>query len=540
MDATKEHTDLSYWVYNVLPYEADRNANAYLVYPQLWIVVPVLTPNASDKALIYAGKSFSHYSYLENGALHYFGQSPSQGKGNMSIAAHSSYYKNDIGRYKTIFQVLPISRPWDTVWYFEKNSAWSYDLYEYEITESYETDEKDVSILSYNNDGNTYLTTYGCYPIGSNEKRRVNKSILKRTTLEHSPLNGIQHIESLIQSPPQSTAAPIEKPKTQEPTTLIGKSKLDSLLTSSSPLTPPITVIHTSGTPQDVASRIAVAMKWDIALGVAPIRWQSVTTAAAPKLWERSTRSITTTADSKPTKQLSIEIWDTRKVMKNVIVATTTLGAWDLVDIPTIVNPLLATNTCHEVKENSIITLGEKTKSRDQVVFQGLMLAYGLTSFANTDDYKPENGLKRYEAAKILVTFAKNILCRQQKATYTEWMYTDIQWVDATLVPYIKQAYEYGIMKGGKWKFRPLDRISKQEFIAGLMRIVLNSYLTEKNDKDWYKNYETVFADYGLQTLVLDETMINRYDMSKIFYKLYYNDQYTWTKQWYILPSTIQ
>ncbi len=75
------------------------------------------------------------------------------------------------------------------------------------------------------------------------------------------------------------------------------------------------------------------------------------------------------------------------------------------------------------------------------------MHAYGLTSFADTDAFKPENGLKRYEAAKILVTFAKNVLCRKAKTTYTEGMYKDIEGVDPTLVPYIKQAYEYGIMK---------------------------------------------------------------------------------------------
>ncbi len=45
-------------------------------------------------------------------------------------------------------------------------------------------------------------------------------------------------------------------------------------------------------------------------------------------------------------------------------------------------------------------------------------------------------------------------------------MYSDIAGVDPTLVPYIKEAYEYGIMKGGKGKFRPLDRISRQEFVA--------------------------------------------------------------------------
>ncbi len=35
MDSAKEHTSLSYWVNTVLPFSADRNANAYVIYPQL-------------------------------------------------------------------------------------------------------------------------------------------------------------------------------------------------------------------------------------------------------------------------------------------------------------------------------------------------------------------------------------------------------------------------------------------------------------------------------------------------------------------------
>jgi hypothetical protein len=46
------------------------------------------------------------------------------------------------------------------------------------------------------------------------------------------------------------------------------------------------------------------------------------------------------------------------------------------------------------------------------------MHAYGLTSFADTDAFKPENGLKRYEAAKILVTFARMYYVEKQNYVY--------------------------------------------------------------------------------------------------------------------------
>jgi len=41
-----------------------------------------------------------------------------------------------------------------------------------------------------------------------------------------------------------------------------------------------------------------------------------------------------------------------------------------------------------------------------------------LTKFTNTDAYRPNDGIKRYEAAKMLVEFASNVLCRQKTATY--------------------------------------------------------------------------------------------------------------------------
>lgn len=68
----------------------------------------------------------------------------------------------------------------------------------------------------------------------------------------------------------------------------------------------------------------------------------------------------------------------------------------------------------------------------------------------------------------------------------------------------------------------------------------MNSYLTESNSADWYKNYETVFADYGLNTLILTTNTINRYDISKIFYKIYYSDAYQASDAGYVLPSTVE
>lgn len=51
-DPNLTHTDLSYWVNTVLPYEKDRSAEAYLVYPKYGIVVPILKPTSADQQRI--------------------------------------------------------------------------------------------------------------------------------------------------------------------------------------------------------------------------------------------------------------------------------------------------------------------------------------------------------------------------------------------------------------------------------------------------------------------------------------------------------
>ncbi len=180
--------DLDFWL-QTLPYEQDKHGSWYLVYPKYGIIVPLLTPNASDHEKILQWENFNHFPYLQNGALHYFGKDPSEGKGNMVVAAHSSFEKSDIGRYKTIFQVLPISEVWDSILVYLQSPS-GYDRYEYEITKSFKTSKSDVSILSQSTNDENILTTYGCYPLWSNTERWVNQSILKSVSraenLEHS------------------------------------------------------------------------------------------------------------------------------------------------------------------------------------------------------------------------------------------------------------------------------------------------------------------------------------------------------------------
>ncbi len=180
-DETQAITSLSYRK-STLPFSQDQDEDWYIVYPEHGIVVPILTPSTEDAKKINSWKSFNHYPYLEEGSLHYRWNSPKEGKGNMVIAAHSSFTKDEPWRYKTVFQALPISTAWDKIFIYLKNESDWFDLYTYEIFESFRTDIKNVKILSQRTTQEDHeLTTYWCYAIWTNAERRVNKSKLIKT-----------------------------------------------------------------------------------------------------------------------------------------------------------------------------------------------------------------------------------------------------------------------------------------------------------------------------------------------------------------------
>lgn len=174
-------TDLSYWL-DVLPYEEDKGAEGYIVYPKQWVIAPLVWPDADDIEKIKVGELFDHYKYLQNGALHYVWTAPDQGIGNMVVAAHSSFAKSDPGRYKTIFQWLISTSIGDKIFIYLQNEEWNYDTYIYTVEESKKIAETDVSILDQHVSQKT-LTTFTCYPIWTTDARWKNVAVLTDTIL---------------------------------------------------------------------------------------------------------------------------------------------------------------------------------------------------------------------------------------------------------------------------------------------------------------------------------------------------------------------
>ncbi|MDR2416199.1 MAG: sortase [Candidatus Peribacteria bacterium] len=78
-------------------------------------------------------------TYLQNGVLHYPGSVKYGENGNAVIMGHSSYFNQDRGRYKTVFQAIIGLNQGDAIWIYQKNAEGKYERYEYIVETSFET-----------------------------------------------------------------------------------------------------------------------------------------------------------------------------------------------------------------------------------------------------------------------------------------------------------------------------------------------------------------------------------------------------------------
>ena len=112
-----------------------------------------------------------YYAALAKGVAQYKGSSVPSVAGNLFIFGHSSYFAKAIGDYKEVFKELNKLKEGDEfLVYFKKTP------YRYRVTKSYETNDKDWSILSPSKDVNEKtITLMTCWPPGTIKNRWVVK-----------------------------------------------------------------------------------------------------------------------------------------------------------------------------------------------------------------------------------------------------------------------------------------------------------------------------------------------------------------------------
>lgn len=104
---------------------------------------------------------------LREGVVHYpFTADPNQ-YGNVFITGHSSYYPWDKGRYKDIFALLHKLELGDKYFIFFQGKK-----YTYQVTEKYEVEPDDVSVLAQPDD-KKISTLMTCTPVGTVLRRLI-------------------------------------------------------------------------------------------------------------------------------------------------------------------------------------------------------------------------------------------------------------------------------------------------------------------------------------------------------------------------------
>ena len=198
-----------------------------------------------------------------------------------------------------------------------------------------------------------------------------------------------------------------------------------------------------------------------------------------------------------------------------------------------IFNPTIENGKCYTRREYLGIKDSEKIATSEEFKKAlSFLRSYEMTMFDNIDGFDPYRNLSREEAAKIFSNFAMHVLCRKPDINLSV-NYSDVENANPTLKPYITLAYQLGVMKGsgmGDGEFRPFDAISKAEVNAVLIRMILKSYLDEKQseNKMWYSEYNKVATDLGIINQGAGAEAVSRNNVALMLFRAYKNQVFDW------------
>ncbi len=192
---------------------------------------------------------------------------------------------------------------------------------------------------------------------------------------------------------------------------------------------------------------------------------------------------------------------------------------WSSVDVK-IFNSSIG-NTCFTVLNKQTIDQGIQVSDAFKIAHQ-MLYSYELTRWQGTVDYRPYDYLTREEAARFMVEFAQNVLCRKETRIYAN-NFSDIETSNPTLTKFIRESYNYGIFNGNSdGTFRPTDRITNDELAAIMVRLVTNSMLHEPKN-DWAEEYRKALSSYATVSRLDDR---GRGNIAEVMYDLYKNNEY--------------
>jgi len=159
------NSDINFWL-KALD-KKDINKDKYLVIPSNGLVVPInsIKEWVKDYNELISWKEINYNKYLKTGSLEYSWTSVNWywEEWNKVILWHSSYWKDDDGRYKTDFWKIIELDVWEEIWIYVKKN-WKFTRFKYQTVASYNTNPENVWVLKPWEWKN--LTLFTCTPIG--------------------------------------------------------------------------------------------------------------------------------------------------------------------------------------------------------------------------------------------------------------------------------------------------------------------------------------------------------------------------------------
>ena len=155
-----------------------KTQEQFMVIPDMGMITPIVELK-SDSADFKSAKqwwNFDYNKYLVGGPTIYPGTASVWDPGNTFIFAHSNYWRNSPGDFKTIFRLTYNIEKGDSILYYKK-IGWKRILYSYKVTDSLLVNETDVWVMLPKK-GKKELTLSACRPIGTSLQRRINKAEL--------------------------------------------------------------------------------------------------------------------------------------------------------------------------------------------------------------------------------------------------------------------------------------------------------------------------------------------------------------------------
>ncbi len=199
---------------------------------------------------------------------------------------------------------------------------------------------------------------------------------------------------------------------------------------------------------------------------------------------------------------------------------------------PTIFNPSISSSTCFSPLNQTTIDQWVKVSEAFKTAHQ-MLYSYGLTKRERTADYRPYDYLTREEAARFMVEFAENVLCRKKTRTYNN-NFSDLDTANPTLMKFIRESYNYGIFNGHTdGTFKPTERITNNELATTMVRLITNSFLEEPQE-DRALNYRNTLSYYAKRSLLNDQ---GRGNIAEAIYDLYRNNEYVLKDMGYVIKS---